>query len=144
MIRRLNTIAYYFVTLSTAIGYETELITATGGLVELGGGAIEGSELETDAKQGASAKSREYQSGTNRFVSEGRDEVPVVEEVRYVITRREDLSVVPLSQLDSDSDSTIEEEGISYHQALEELRIYQQIHPKKVAEFQVVPVYELQ
>ena len=129
---------------STAIGYETELITATGSLVELGEGAIEESEVETEAKQGASAKSREYQSGTNRFVSEGRDEAPVVEEVRYVITRREDLSVVPLSQLDSDSDSTIEEEGISYHQALEELRIYQQIHPKKVSEFQVVPVYELQ
>ena len=129
---------------STAIGYETELITATGSLVELGEGAIEESEVEMEAKQGASAKSREYQSGRNRFVSEGRDEVPVVEEVKYVITRREDLSVVPLSELDSDSDSTTEEGGISYHQALEELRIYQQIHPKKVSEFQVVPVYELQ
>ena len=74
----------------------------------------------------------------------GRDEVTVVEEVKYVITRREDLLVVPLSELDSDSDSTIEEEGISYHQALEELKIYQQLHPKKVSEFQVVPLYELQ
>ena len=67
-------------------------------------------------------------------MSEGREEeVPVVEEVKYVITRREDLSVVPLSQLDggSDQDSTTGEQGISYHQALEELKIYQQTSSEK-------------
>ncbi len=99
-------------------------------------------DLVQEAKVGASAKRRQRQAGVNRFISEMRYEAPELQWQGYAIVNRDDMTVAEL-ELEEGAQAKMAEEGVNYYQAREWLKDYEQVHPRKVSQLQVVPVYEL-
>lgn len=130
------------------MGYETELVldSVSDGEAESVSqeslSPLDGSDLLVQAQLGASGKRRRSQVGMARFESVVEYVPEELEATPYVIVNQDDLGIEELEPVSSLTPS-MSESGASYHEALELLKEYEQLHPKRSSHLQVVLLYEV-